>query len=187
MCHEQPEFSDSSYGFRPGRNAHPAVTAAQAYVAAGKRWVVDIDLEKQGGPLSPLLSNVVLTELDRELERRGHTFCRYADDCNIYVGSREAGERVMRNVTEFVEARLKLKVNLPADADQTGVGIARRLGAAHAALPAVATMEARLRALPALEATGLGRDSRTALGRRPWPVVELGRVADALGAPQVLL
>lgn len=155
-----PEFSESSYGFRPGRNAHQAVTAAQAYVAAGKRWVVDIDLEKffdrvnhdrlmaklaarigdervlklirryleaglmheglvsarregtpQGGPLSPLLSNIVLAELDRELERRGHAFCRYADDCNIYVGSRRSGERVMRNVTEFVETTLKLKVN----------------------------------------------------------------------------
>ncbi|ERP86764.1 hypothetical protein Q666_04065, partial [Marinobacter sp. ES-1] len=65
----------------------------------------------QGGPLSPLLSNVLLTELDRELERRGHRFCRYADDCNIYVRSRRAGERVMASVTHFLERELRLKVN----------------------------------------------------------------------------
>ena len=155
-----PEFSESSYGFRPGRNAHQAVKAAQSYVAEGKRWVVDLDLEKffdrvnhdalmarvarkvedkralklirryleaglmeggitsmrtegtpQGGPLSPLLSNILLDDLDRELERRGHSFCRYADDCNIYVGSRRAGERTMQAVTAFLERRLKLKVN----------------------------------------------------------------------------
>jgi RNA-directed DNA polymerase len=65
----------------------------------------------QGGPLSPLLSNVMLDELDKELERRGHRFCRYADDCNIYVKSQRAGERVMKSVTEFIEDRLKLRVN----------------------------------------------------------------------------
>lgn len=155
-----PEFSSSSYGFRPGRNAHQAVQAAWGYVAEGKRWVVDLDLEKffdrvnhdvlmarvvrkvkdervlklirryleaglmeggvtsmrtegtpQGGPLSPLLSNILLDDLDRELERRGLSFCRYADDCNIYVGSKRAGERVMQAVTAFLERRLKLKVN----------------------------------------------------------------------------
>jgi RNA-directed DNA polymerase len=156
----EPTFSEASYGFRPGRSAHQALKAAQNQVAAGKRWVVDIDLEKffdrvnhdrlmsklaeqiddarvlklirryleagmmqdglvssrsegtpQGGPLSPLLSNVVLTELDRELERRGHAFCRYADDCNVYVGSRQAGERVLASLTRFIAERLKLKVN----------------------------------------------------------------------------
>jgi RNA-directed DNA polymerase len=155
-----PEFSKSSYGFRPGRNAHQAVKAAQSYVAEGKRWVVDLDLEKffdrvnhdvlmarvarkvkdervlklirryleaglmeggiatartegtpQGGPLSPLLSNILLDDLDRELERRRMNFCRYADDCNIYVGSKRTGERVMQAVTVFLERRLKLKVN----------------------------------------------------------------------------
>ena len=155
-----PGFSESSYGFRPGRNAHQAVKAAQGYVAEGKRWVVDLDLEKffdrvnhdvlmarvarkvrdervlklirryleaglmeggvmstrtegtpQGGPLSPLLSNILLDDLDRELKRRGLSFCRYADDCNIYVGSKRAGERVMQAVTAFLERRLKLKVN----------------------------------------------------------------------------
>ena len=65
----------------------------------------------QGGPLSPLLSNLVLDELDRELERRGHRFVRYADDCNIYVRSERAGQRVMESVTSFIEKRLKLKVN----------------------------------------------------------------------------
>ena len=155
-----PEFSQSSYGFRPGRDAHQAVKAAQSYVAEGKRWVVDLDLEKffdrvnhdvlmarvarkvkdervlklirryleaglmeggiatartegtsQGGPLSPLLSNILLDDLDRELERRRMNFCRYADDCNIYVGSKRTGERVMQAVTAFLERRLKLKVN----------------------------------------------------------------------------
>ena len=65
----------------------------------------------QGGPLSPLLSNILLDDLDRELERRGLSFCRYADDCNIYVGSKRAGERIMQAVTVFLEQRLKLKVN----------------------------------------------------------------------------
>src|SRR4029078_11071250 len=65
----------------------------------------------QGGPLSPLLSNILLDDLDKELEKRGHRFCRYADDCNIYVGNRAAGVRVLANVTEFLEKRLKLKVN----------------------------------------------------------------------------
>ncbi len=156
----EPEFSESSYGFRPGRNAHQAVKAARSYVAEGKRWVVDFDLEKffdrvnhdvlmarvvrkvkdervlelirryleaglmeggvvsartegtpQGGPLSPLLSNILLTDLDRELEKRGHRFCRYADDCNIYVGSERAGQRVMKAITVLLEHDLKLKVN----------------------------------------------------------------------------
>ena len=65
----------------------------------------------QGGPLSPLLSNILLTDLDRELEKRGHRFCRYADDCNIYVGSERSGQRVMTAITAFLERRLKLKVN----------------------------------------------------------------------------
>ncbi len=153
-------FSEFSYGFRAGRNAHQAVLQARRYVAEGKRWVVDMDLEKffdrvnhdilmsrvarrvkdkrilglirrylqagimadgamqqrtegtpQGSPLSPLLSNIVLDELDKELERRGHSFCRYADDCNTYVRSREAGERVMTSLTRFLERRLHLRVN----------------------------------------------------------------------------
>jgi RNA-directed DNA polymerase len=161
----EPGFSESSYGFRPGRSAHQAVKQARAYVAEGRRWVADLDLEKffdrvnhdvlmsrlarkisdkrvlrtirrylqagmmtggmasprtegtpQGGPLSPLMSNVLLDELDKELERRGHKFCRYADDCNIYVRSRQAGERVMASVTEFLEKRLRLKVNLEKSA-----------------------------------------------------------------------
>jgi len=153
-------FSESSYGFRPNRGAHMAIEQARRYAASGKRWVVDIDLEKffdrvnhdilmsrvarkikdkrilrlirkyleagamlgglttvrregtpQGGPISPLLSNIMLDDLDKELERRGHTFCRYADDCNIYVRSRKAGERVVESITNFLERKLKLKVN----------------------------------------------------------------------------
>ena len=153
-------FSDHSYGFRPGRSAHQAVTKAQQYIAEGYGWVVDLDLEKffdrvnhdklmaklaqrisdkrllrliraflragvmegglvspvdegtpQGGPLSPLLSNIALDELDRELERRGHRFVRYADDSNIYVRSQRAGERVMKSVSAFITKKLKLKVN----------------------------------------------------------------------------
>jgi RNA-directed DNA polymerase len=65
----------------------------------------------QGGPLSPLLSNVLLDDLDKELERRGHVFCRYADDCNIYVRSRRAGERVLKSIADFLECKLKLQVN----------------------------------------------------------------------------
>src|SRR6266581_1507509 len=153
-------FSDSSYGFRPGRSAHQAVAQAQKYIVEGYGWVVDLDLEKffdrvnhdklmgqiakrvedkrllkliraflnagvmenglvsrsvegtpQGGPLSPLLSNLVLDELDRELERRGHRFVRFADDSNIYVRSERAGQRVMESITRFITQRLKLKVN----------------------------------------------------------------------------
>jgi group II intron reverse transcriptase/maturase len=156
----EPVFSESSYGFRPGRSAHQAIEQASKYIQEGKEWVVDIDLEKffdkinhdrlmqrlskgigdkkllrlinaylkagmmddglieqrvagtpQGGPLSPLLSNIVLDELDKELESRGHSFCRYADDCNIYVKSRKAGERVLTSIRDFIEKKLKLKVN----------------------------------------------------------------------------
>jgi RNA-directed DNA polymerase len=156
----EPAFSEHSYGFRPGRNAWQAVQRAQGYIREGRRWVVDLDLEKffdrvnhdilmsriarkmkdervlklirrylkagmmsegivsartegtpQGGPLSPLLSNILLTDLDRELERRGHQFCRYADDCNIYVRSEAAGQHAMAAVTDYLERKLKLRVN----------------------------------------------------------------------------
>ena len=155
-----PTFSVHSYGFRPHRRAHQAVTQAKRYVSEGYEWVVDMDLEKffdrvnhdilmgrmakrigdkrvlrvirrylqagtmingvvqeryegtpQGGPLSPLLSNILLDELDKELERRGHRFCRYADDANIYVKSKRAGERVFESIERFLLTRLKLRVN----------------------------------------------------------------------------
>lgn len=154
-----PSFSEHSYGFRPGRRAHDAVCHAQRYVQEGRRWVVDIDLEKffdrvnhdvlmgrlakriedrrvlglvrrylgagilangvvmerhegtpQGGPLSPLLANVLLDDVDKELEKRGHAFVRYADDLNIYVRSKRAGERVMEAMRRLY-ARLCLHVN----------------------------------------------------------------------------
>lgn len=156
----EPRFSEHSYGFRPGRSAHDAVKAAQRYIAEGKDWVVDIDLESffdkvnhdllmyrigqvirdkgmlrligrylragvyedgkvttttrgvpQGGPLSPLLANVYLDALDKELESRKLSFCRYADDCNIYVGSAKAAERVFQSVTAWIEKSLKVPVN----------------------------------------------------------------------------
>lgn len=156
----EPTFSEASYGFRPGRSGHQAVDAAQRYIREGRRWVVDIDLEKffdrvnhdrlmarvsmrvrdkrmlglirsiltsgvmegglvspidegtpQGGPLSPLLSNIVLDELDQELEKRGHAFVRYADDCNIYVRSERAGKRVMQSLSALITKRLRLRVN----------------------------------------------------------------------------
>jgi len=155
-----PTFSDGSFGFRPGRSAHQALEKAREHIAAGHRWVVDMDLEKffdrvnhdvlmsrlarrikdkrilrlirrylqagimedglvsqrtegtpQGGPLSPLLSNVLLDELDKELERRGHRFVRYADDCNVYVRSKAAGERVLTSIERFLRERLRLVVN----------------------------------------------------------------------------
>jgi RNA-directed DNA polymerase len=155
-----PNFSEGSFGFRPGRGTHDAVLRAREYIKGGHRWVVDLDLEKffdrvnhdvlmarvarrvkdkkvlllirrflqagmmegglvsfreegtpQGGPLSPLLSNILLDELDKELEHRGHKFVRYADDCNVYVQSRAAGERVMASLERFLTKRLRLKVN----------------------------------------------------------------------------
>jgi RNA-directed DNA polymerase len=154
-----PTFSESSYGFRPGRRAHDAVCQAQRYVQSGRRWVVDVDLEQffdrvnhdilvglvakritdsrirtlirryldagmmvsgvvverhegtpQGGPLSPLLANVLLDVVDKELERRGHRFVRYADDGNVYVRSKRAAERVMAGLIQLY-AQLKLRVN----------------------------------------------------------------------------
>jgi RNA-directed DNA polymerase len=165
-----PTFSKHSYGFRPGRRAHDAVIAAQAFVQSGRRVVVDIDLEKffdrvnhdvlmgrlrkrigdsailrlvrayldagimsggvvsereqgtpQGGPLSPLLANVLLDEVDRELERRGHCFVRYADDCNVYVSSRKAGDRVMALLRRLY-AKLRLAVNETKSAVADAIG-----------------------------------------------------------------
>ncbi|MGH7742926.1 MAG: group II intron reverse transcriptase/maturase, partial [Candidatus Eiseniibacteriota bacterium] len=159
-------FSESSYGFRPGRNAWQAVQAARDHVRSARGWVVDIDLAKffdrvnhdllmarvarqvedtrvlglirrflqaglmrqgvtqprtqgtpQGGPLSPLLSNILLTDLDRELERRGHAFARYADDCNVYLGSRTAAEHAFETTKRYLESELKLQIN----PDKSGV------------------------------------------------------------------
>lgn len=156
----EEKFSDSSYGFRPNRNAKQAVAKGRQYIEDGYTWVVDIDIanyfdtvnhdklirlisetvkdgrvislirkylksgvmingvvietEKgtpQGGNLSPLLANIMLNELDRELTKRGLKFCRYADDVNIYVKSQKAADRVMQSITKFIENKLRLKVN----------------------------------------------------------------------------
>ena len=153
-------FSPNSYGFRPSKNAHQALKQAGEYVAAGKGYVIDLDLEKffdevnhhrllwllstrigdkrllqlihrylkagmlqdgleqqrikgtpQGSPLSPLLSNIVLDELDKELEQRGHSYVRYADDVKLFVSSRQRAEAVKRSITRYIERKLKLKVN----------------------------------------------------------------------------
>ena len=98
-----PKFFEHSYGFRPSRSAHDAVRKAKGYIRDGYRW--------QGGPLSPLLSNIVLDKLDKEIEKRGHKFVRYADDCNIYVKSKRVGEQTMASVQRFIEGKLRLKVN----------------------------------------------------------------------------
>lgn len=153
-------FSESSYGFRPGRNAHQAVLRARQYVNEGYSHVVDIDMAKffdrvnhdylmnllsewikdkkvlklihrylkagvmidglatvntegtpQGGPLSPILSNILLDKLDKELESRGHRFVRYADDICVYVKSQRGAERVLNSVSRYIEQELKLVVN----------------------------------------------------------------------------
>jgi RNA-directed DNA polymerase len=163
----EPGFSESSYGFRPGRSAHDAVRATQAYAVSGKNWVVDLDIEKffdrvhhdvlmrrigevirdkrvlkligrflrsgilvegvvirqkegtpQGGPLSPLLANIYLDPLDQELEKRGHSFCRYADDCNVYVGSEASANRLIQTLPKWIKKHLRLEVN----ARKSGVG-----------------------------------------------------------------
>ena len=97
-------FSESSYGYRPGRRAQQAVECARQYVTKGRRWVVEIDLEK----FFDRVNHDIL--MDR-VERRGSSFCRYADDCNIYVYSQRAGERVKASVTKYLLEALKLKVN----------------------------------------------------------------------------
>jgi RNA-directed DNA polymerase len=155
-----PAFSESSFGFRPGRSAHHAVYKVREYIRQGRRIAVDVDLSKffdmvnhdvlmcrlagkipdkrvlrligkylragvmvqgrlqetplgvpQGGPLSPLLANVILDDLDKELEKRGHRFARYADDFIIFVKSQRAGQRVRGSLKRFLEQRLKLRIN----------------------------------------------------------------------------
>lgn len=156
----EPVFSKYSYGFRPNRSCHDAMSKALEYLNEGYEWIIDLDIEKyfdtvnhdklvsilrehvkeatvlhlirgylkagvmedgltspteegvpQGGPLSPLLSNIYLDKFDKELESRGLHFVRYADDCNIFVKSEMAAERVMKSVTSWLERKLFLKVN----------------------------------------------------------------------------
>jgi RNA-directed DNA polymerase len=104
-----PTFSESSFGFRPGRNAHQAIRQVQRHVKGGRSIAMGTP---QGGPLSPLLANILLHQLDIELERRGHRFARYADDMVILVKSERAAQRVMGSITRYLETTLKLKVNL---------------------------------------------------------------------------
>jgi len=194
----EPGFSESSYGFRPGRSAWQAVQAARDHVRSGRGWVVDIDLAKffdrvnhdllmarvarqvgdrrvlglirrfleaglmrdglvqprregtpQGGPLSPLLSNIMLNDLDRELERRGHAFARYADDANVYLGSRTAAEHAFEAIERYLEDQLKLQINRDKSAvarastrDFLGYGL---IGRETARLKVAAASLARLR------------------------------------------
>ena len=156
----EPKFSETSYGFRPGRSAHDALKKCKEYLNAGKHWTVDMDLEKffdtvnqsklmeilsrdikdgrvlslihkylragviecgrfedtevgvpQGGPLSPLLANIMLNELDHELERRGHQFVRYADDMVIFCGSKASAKQTLAHIVPYIEGKLFLKVN----------------------------------------------------------------------------
>ena len=107
-------FSDHSHGFRPGRSCHTAMEQALEYLNAGYEWAIDLDIEKYFDtvkPLSPVLSNVYLDKLDKELEGRGLCFVRYADDCNIFVRSEMAANRVMASVSSWLERKLRLKVN----------------------------------------------------------------------------
>lgn len=157
----EPQFSETSYGFRPGRSCEMAIVKLLEYFNDGYTWIIDIDLQKffdtvchdklisiimktihdgelvslirkflvsgvmengivsptdvgtpQGGNLSPLLSNIMLNELDKELEKRGLKFTRYADDCIIVVKSEKAANRVMESITKFIEHKLGLKVNV---------------------------------------------------------------------------
>ena len=196
----EPGFAEASYGFRPGRSALQAVRVAQAYVQAGREWVVDIDLEKffdrvnhdllmarlarrigdervlklvrryleaglmragvvsprtegtpQGGPLSPLLSNILLTDWDRELEARGHAFVRYADDCNIYVASEAAGRSLMAKLTLWLKDKLKLTVNeaksavaRPWERKFLGYGLTR-IGKLKIANPSIVRLKGAIR------------------------------------------
>lgn len=154
------DFSDSSYGFRPGRSCHQAIVKSRSYISEGYKYAVDLDLEKffdtvnhsrliellsrkikdgrvislihkylrsgvmsgsnywdsvqgtpQGGPLSPLLSNIMLSELDKELELRGHRFVRYADDVMIFCRSKRGAHRVQGSLIRFIESVLYLRVN----------------------------------------------------------------------------
>jgi group II intron reverse transcriptase/maturase len=200
-----PTFSAHSYGFRPGRGAHGAVCAAQRFIQAGRRWVVDVDLAQffdrvnhdmlmgrlakriadrrllglirryleagilangvvieryegtpQGGPLSPLLANALLDEVDRELEKRGHAFARYADDCNVYVRSRRAGEDVLQTLRRLY-AKLRLQINEAKSAvarpwDRKFLGYSFWVAPGHTvkrrvAPAALAAMKGRLREL----------------------------------------
>ena len=83
----------------------------KAGIMINNETIEPIEGTPQGGPLSPLLSNIILDNLDKELEKRGHKFCRYADDCNIYIRTKRSGERVMKSVTKFISEKLELKVN----------------------------------------------------------------------------
>ena len=156
----EPKFSDSSYGFRPGRSAHMAIDKVVEYLNEGNEWVIDLDIEKffdtvnhdkliqvlrlevndsvtlnlirkylkagvmekgiftetkigtpQGGPMSPVLSNILLDQFDKEMEKRGRLFVRYADDVNLFVRSEKAADRVMKSVVSWLERKLFLKVN----------------------------------------------------------------------------
>jgi len=156
----EPKFSESSYGFRPGRSCHMAIDKVVEYLNEGYEWIIDLDIEKffdrvnhdkliqvlrlevkdattlnlirkylkagvmengvfgkttvgtpQGGPISPILSNILLDQFDKEMEKRGRLFVRYADDVNLFVRSEKAADRVMKSVVSWLDRKLFLKVN----------------------------------------------------------------------------
>jgi group II intron reverse transcriptase/maturase len=214
----EEQFSESSFGFRPGRSCEMAVIRSLEILNDGYDWIVDIDLERffdtvnhdrlmnilhrtikdgdvlslirkflvsgvmvgdtyeetpvgtpQGGNLSPLLSNIMLNELDKELESRGLRFVRYADDCNIFVGSEKAAERVMKSITDFIERKLGLKVNAtksrigrPKQIKFLGFGYDEGKDGKYHAIPHKLTVEKLKRKLKAITSRkwGISLDER---------------------------
>ena len=214
----EQQFSDHSYGFRPGRSPEMAVKRSLELINDGYGWIVDIDLERffdtvnhdrlmnilhrtitdgdvlslirkllvsgvmvgetyeettvgtpQGGNLSPLLSNIMLNELDKELEARGLRFVRFADDCNVFVGSEKAAERVMKSITNFIEKKLGLIVNAtksqvgrPNQIKFLGFGYTENCGGKYVAVPHSKSVDRLKRKLKSLTSRkwGISLDER---------------------------
>jgi len=219
----EQQFSESSFGFRPGRSAHDAIRKSQDNIAQGYKYVVDMDLEKyfdtvnqsklievlsrtikdgrvislihkylragvvikhhfeetevgvpQGGNLSPILSNIMLNELDKEMENRGHRFVRYADDLLIFCKSKRSAKRTLENIVPFIERKLFLKVNRDKTVvDEAwrvkflGFSFYRRNGEMRVRIhpKSIAKMKARVKELTA-RSNGMGNGDRATKLRR---------------------